>query len=363
MGVDTTYKTPPLISDGGFRIADSGPEPGNRGPETLRPASLFFPLGFNSHLSRKTKVSEFHFRVMVFYPSFFLLGDRSKLSIFSRGVKERKGASHACAYAPSMGAALLGGRWHNVCSLSRVMIGKIENPGVSQIALSSLNPSRRNEGPDFHSVLQERMEQPFSLPRAALEALKRAVDLALSEPDMGKNELFLSPPLFPYLTSPPRENPAPPPDDFSGGTPAAAGTSDFEVSNYLPAEADFETMVREAGQKYRVDPSLIKAVIQVESGGNPLAVSPAGARGLMQLTPQTAFELGVVNPFNPLENVMAGTRYLRSLLDRYHGDLKLALAAYNWGMGNLEKRPQAMPRETRNYVAQVEDQYRRYSRT
>ena len=137
---------------------------------------------------------------------------------------------------------------------------------------------------------------------------------------------------------------------------------EFEVSNYLPEKQDFESIIRDAGQKYGVDPSLIKAVIQVESGGYPLAVSKAGARGLMQLMPGTATDLGVTNPFDPAQNIMGGTRYLRNLLDRYRGDVKLALAAYNWGMGNLEKRPESMPRETKNYISQVENLYRNYSR-
>jgi len=83
----------------------------------------------------------------------------------------------------------------------------------------------------------------------------------------------------------------------------------------------------------------------------------------MQLMPKTAAELGVTNPFDPAQNIMGGTSYLRTLLDRYRGDVRLALAAYNWGMGNLEKRPEAMPRETRDYIARVESQYRILSKT
>jgi soluble lytic murein transglycosylase-like protein len=94
-------------------------------------------------------------------------------------------------------------------------------------------------------------------------------------------------------------------------------------------------------------------VIQAESSFNHQAVSPAGAQGLMQLMPATAKELGVDNPFDPEQNVMGGTRYLKSLLDRYEGDLDKALAAYNWGMGNLERNPDALPAETRNYQSKV----------
>jgi soluble lytic murein transglycosylase-like protein len=135
---------------------------------------------------------------------------------------------------------------------------------------------------------------------------------------------------------------------------------DSKASNYLPIDQDFELIIQEAGQRYRIDPALIRAIIQAESGGNPLAVSRAGARGLMQLMPETAAELGVTNPFDPTQNIMGGTSYLRRLLDRYRGDVKLALAAYNWGMGNLEKRPEAMPRETKNFIAAVEKNHRNH---
>jgi soluble lytic murein transglycosylase-like protein len=133
-----------------------------------------------------------------------------------------------------------------------------------------------------------------------------------------------------------------------------------EASNNLQEKQEFEPLIREAGQRHGVDPALIKAVMQIESDGNPLAVSRAGAQGLMQLMPATAAELGVKNPLDPLQNIMAGTLYLRRLLDRYHGDIRLTLAAYNWGMGNLEKQPEAMPRETKDYIAKVQNQYRSY---
>jgi soluble lytic murein transglycosylase-like protein len=81
----------------------------------------------------------------------------------------------------------------------------------------------------------------------------------------------------------------------------------------------------------------------------------------MQLMPTTAAELGVRDSFDPAQNIMGGTRYLRRLLDRYQGDRKLALAAYNWGMGNVENRLESMPRETRNYILKVESLYQKFS--
>lgn len=122
---------------------------------------------------------------------------------------------------------------------------------------------------------------------------------------------------------------------------------------------DFDHIIDEAANRHGVPPKLIRAVIKAESNFNPRATSSAGAMGLMQLMPATARELGVRQPYDPEENIMAGTRYLRELLDRYHGNIPLALAAYNWGMGNLEKGG-ALPRETRNYIQRVARFYQGY---
>jgi soluble lytic murein transglycosylase-like protein len=132
------------------------------------------------------------------------------------------------------------------------------------------------------------------------------------------------------------------------------------LSTGQPKGQEIDEIIQAASDQYGVEPSLIKAVIFVESNGNPRAVSPAGAQGLMQLMPKTAAELGVTDPFDPVQNIKAGTRYLSRLLDRYQGNQKLALAAYNWGLGNLEKNPSGLPKETRNYIVRVEKQYQSY---
>jgi soluble lytic murein transglycosylase-like protein len=108
-------------------------------------------------------------------------------------------------------------------------------------------------------------------------------------------------------------------------------------------------------REHGVRPDLVRAVVQVESAYNPNAVSPKGAQGLMQLMPSTARELGVLNPFNPIENIRAGIRYLRRLLDRYNNDEVLALAAYNAGPTAVDKYGEKVPpyRETRDYVTKV----------
>jgi soluble lytic murein transglycosylase-like protein len=122
-----------------------------------------------------------------------------------------------------------------------------------------------------------------------------------------------------------------------------------------------DPIIEKASRRYGVDVSLIRAVIKAESNFNPNAVSHAGARGLMQLMPATARSLGVNDSFDPEQNVMAGTRFLGDLLNRYNGDLDSALAAYNWGPGNVDKRPDRLPRETREYLVNVKRLYSSYS--
>jgi soluble lytic murein transglycosylase-like protein len=117
----------------------------------------------------------------------------------------------------------------------------------------------------------------------------------------------------------------------------------------------FDDLIDEHASRNGVRRGLVRAVIQVESGFNPRALSNKGAMGLMQLMPATARQFGVVNAFDPAENVRGGVAYLRQLLDRYNGDERLALAAYNAGPGAVDRYGQTVPpyRETRDYVSRV----------
>jgi soluble lytic murein transglycosylase-like protein len=119
-----------------------------------------------------------------------------------------------------------------------------------------------------------------------------------------------------------------------------------------------EKLVRETADRHRIDPALVRAVIETESNWNAGAISRKGAIGLMQLIPTTAIRLGVNDAFSPKQNIDAGTRYLKRLLERYNGSLDLALAAYNAGEGAVD-RARGIPafRETRNYVQKVQDAY------
>ncbi len=122
--------------------------------------------------------------------------------------------------------------------------------------------------------------------------------------------------------------------------------------------------IRRIGIRYNVDPSLLKAIIHTESDFDNRAVSRSGAQGLMQLMPKTSFDLRVVNPFDPQENIDGGTRYFRSLLDSFNNDLILSLAAYNAGPG-LVTRTGGVPRipETLRYINKVLKRYKVYKAT
>ena len=122
----------------------------------------------------------------------------------------------------------------------------------------------------------------------------------------------------------------------------------------VPQDQAYDDLIREAARRYALDEDLIRAVIRAESSFDPLQVSPAGAKGLMQIMPMLAKELGVTDPFDPRQNVMAGARYLRRLLDSHSGNISLTLASYNAGPATV-RRYKGMPpfRETRNYVKKI----------
>ena len=134
---------------------------------------------------------------------------------------------------------------------------------------------------------------------------------------------------------------------------ASKSEQHWPQSDNKAARSDFDRIIDRASLTYGVDADLIRSVIRAESDFDPQATSPKGAMGLMQLMPETARDLGVADAYDPEENIMAGTRYLKSLLDRYEGDVPRALAAYNWGMGNVERYPERLPQETREYIARI----------
>ena len=123
----------------------------------------------------------------------------------------------------------------------------------------------------------------------------------------------------------------------------------------------FDHFISDAAERYFMDPAVIKAVIMAESGFNPRAVSRVGARGLMQLMPRTASSLGVEDAFDPQANILGGTQYLKKLLQRFNGNLELALAAYNAGGRNVRKYKGIPPfKATHRYIAKIKVYYQHY---
>ncbi len=175
-----------------------------------------------------------------------------------------------------------------------------------------------------------------------------------------------------------RWKPVPPPN---AAVMKAARSAAAEVSQYLGRESaksanarivaanfggmaasatstDIGSAIEQAAARHNVDPNLVRAVVKVESNFNPNAVSRKGAMGLMQLMPATARQLNVKNPFDPEQNVDAGVRHLKQLLESYGGDIKLTLAAYNAGAGAVA-RSSGVPHyaETQNYVRRITNLY------
>lgn len=140
---------------------------------------------------------------------------------------------------------------------------------------------------------------------------------------------------------------------------AAVSNEDPAPSRFSPAPSRFskdycESVITEASSRHGVDAALVRAVVKAESDYNPLAVSNKGARGLMQLMPETARDLAVTNVYDVEDNVDGGVRYLRNMLERFGGNMKLALAAYNAGPAAVEKHNGIPPYpETRTYVDRV----------
>jgi soluble lytic murein transglycosylase-like protein len=149
-------------------------------------------------------------------------------------------------------------------------------------------------------------------------------------------------------------------NEFAAASPGSVESSAVSARAFVsnPSDSRLDRIVQEAAQRHSLDPALVKAVITTESGWNTRAISQKGAVGLMQLIPSTAQRFGVGNPFDPAQNVEGGTTYLKTLLDRYNGDLTKSLAAYNAGERAVDLSG-GVPayRETQQYVQKVTSAY------
>ncbi len=150
-------------------------------------------------------------------------------------------------------------------------------------------------------------------------------------------------------------------DEYLGHDSSQSANEKIVAANFrgpLATSADIDSAIEQAAARHNVDPNLVRAVVKVESNFNPNAVSRKGAMGLMQLMPATARQLKVKNPFDPEQNVDAGVRHLKQLLESYGGDVRLTLAAYNAG-ATAVARSSGVPRfaETQNYVRRITNLY------
>jgi hypothetical protein len=233
------------------------------------------------------------------------------------------------------------------------MIEKTTMPWATPISYKGISSALSGNTPSspFLDLIQQELSPSNVIDQILLNYLIKSIQAVLLR---HSREEFFSP--FPSLPpAPVAELPSPPVPE------KILPPSNVSFPSEIPRTQKIDEAIRSAAEQYDLDPALIKAVIAVESNGNPKAVSPAGAQGLMQLMPKTAVELGVTDPFDAAQNIRGGSRYLKQLLDRYQGNLQLALAAYNWGMGHLERNPNSLPKETRNYIVRVERQYQKYS--
>jgi soluble lytic murein transglycosylase-like protein len=149
-------------------------------------------------------------------------------------------------------------------------------------------------------------------------------------------------------------------DKVADPSPAPSNAAPKLKPDAKLTQADLHVMLADAGEQHNVDADLLASIVKAESNGNTRAVSRAGARGLMQLMPGTATELGVNDSFEPDQNVRGGSAYLDELLRRYHDNISLALAAYNAGPAAVDKYHGIPPyHETRAYVARVIHEFNR----
>lgn len=235
---------------------------------------------------------------------------------------------------------------------------KIEGLGSEQIAafmlLSQMKSSSNESSPIFdivmHSVLSSMTNSNNSTESSNLSDLKKEEN----------NEVILKP-LNPSLNS--QENGAN--DKVNVESNINVETKIESNNNITSTEQRINVAIENASKKYRIDKGILRAIIKAESNFNPSVTSSAGAQGLMQIMPSNFSFLGISNGYDIEQNINGGAKLLRNYLDRYNGNLEMAIMAYNGGPGTMERRGvksasdlYKMPKETQNYVPKVLKYYR-----